>query len=74
MPSYPLGSVQISLETKLLLARNKVGIRGVKVLLRGRRLLLAERTEQIRRVRKIGVAPVQRLRIRVALQHAKEAM
>lgn len=74
MATYPPGSVQVSIEPQLLFMRHKILIRWVHVFRRRWNLLLVQRSIQIWRIRQISVMPMERMRIRVALEHPEEAM
>lgn len=67
MPAHPPGSVQVSVESQLLLMRNKVLIGRIHIFWRGRYLLLVQRSIQVWGVRQIGVMTVKGVRVGIAL-------
>lgn len=74
MTSDPTRRVEIAVKAKLLLVWDEVGIARVHVFRWRRNLLLVKRCVKIRWIAEISVVRVQRVRIRVALQHAKKAV
>jgi hypothetical protein len=72
--SNPSRGVKVALKSQLLLAGNHVGILRVHVLGRWRNLLFSESGVQLRRVRKVGVVPVEASGISVALEHSEKAV